>query len=165
MAQSPSEGYNPCLLAQASLDEKFGINPGLQNSDVGMLRALVAPVNTGGRIFNPLPERALPTADGKVKITASILPFICDESSLQKLTIAIQHRAQHLSMCMRISTLIPSQLSIGLSKILTSVACANQQGRSLTTCSSGMQMLSYGKSTGSPSFRQPLTWATIREHL
>jgi hypothetical protein len=82
MASTPSEGYNPCLLSQAALDEKFGINPGLQNSDVGMLRALVAPVNTGGRIFNPLPDRALPTADGKVKITASILPFICDESSI-----------------------------------------------------------------------------------
>jgi hypothetical protein len=82
MAQSPSDGYNPCLLAQAALDEKFGLNPGAQSSDVGMLRALLSPANTGGRIFNPLPERALPTEDGKVKITASILPFICDESSI-----------------------------------------------------------------------------------
>ncbi len=84
MAQDTSTGYSPCLLAQEAIDAKFnGLNPGTISTDTGMLNALVSPVNTGARSFNPLPERALPTADGKVKITASYLPFACDESSVE----------------------------------------------------------------------------------
>lgn len=76
-----SLGYNPCLLAQFALDEKFnGLNPGATQSDVGMLRALTSDVNRGAVQFNVLPLKAAPTASSKVKLTASFLPFICDTS-------------------------------------------------------------------------------------
>ena len=74
-----SLGYNPCLLAQFSLDEKFrGLDPGAQSSDIGTLRALISAQNRNAVAFNPIPQKAAPLTDGSVKLTASFLPFICD---------------------------------------------------------------------------------------